>query len=234
MAPSRFRYNRGSTLSPGAMQFASGPDFSASVKGLMGNPAVRAGGWMLAGLPVALAGIQALNEDPDNPIGNLAGAGGSVGGGLLGGAAGMGLGAKLATAGAVAGGPFAPILAPLGFAAGSALGGYLGEGVTRGTANAVTGLTRNPLRRQIENAEELARSQYGMQNEALLASLPAMQALAAQQRQQEAEQADLALRTQLRSLYQQGMLGPSNVPVNGYATPGYGNALAQVAMGAFG
>jgi len=212
---------------------AGGSGFLSGLKGLASNPAMRAGGWALAGLPIAFDAVNQLGAEPDNPIGNLAGAGGSVGGGLLGGAAGLGLGAKLATAGAVAGGPFAPILAPLGFAVGSALGGGLGSGVARTGANAIQGIMNDPLSRQIRDAERMARSQYGMQNEAVLAGIPAMQALAAQQQSVEAERAELASRMYARQLYQQGMLGPSMVPANAYANPSYGNALAQIAMGAF-
>jgi hypothetical protein len=203
---------------------AASPGFRAGLSGFANNPGLRALGIGLTGLPIALGAVDQLGREPDNPAGNLAGAAGSVGGGI----GGLLGGAKI---GGLMGGPYG---AMIGGALGAFGGGELLGGAARGVTNAVTGLMNDPLSRQIRDAERLARSQVGMQNEALLASLPAMQALAAQQRQQEAEQADLALRTQLRSLYQQGMLGPSNVPVNGYSTPGYGNALAQVAMGAFG
>jgi len=209
---------------------AGGPGFRAGLKGLMSNPAMRAGGWVLAGLPIALGAIDELGAEPDNPIGNLAGAGGSLAGGIGGGIGGGLIGAKIGAMGGLA----APVTVPLGFAVGSLLGGNLGGGASRGVANAVTGIMNDPLSRQIRDAERLARSQIGMQNEAILASMPAMQALAAQQQSVEAERADLAARMHARTLYQQSMLGPSGVPVNAYANPSYGNALAQVAMGAFG
>jgi len=215
-------------VSGGAMvhvpRTAASPGFRAGLSGLANNPGLRALGIGLTGLPIALGAVDQLGRDPGNSAGNLAGAAGSVGGGI----GGLLGGAKV---GGMIGGPYG---AMIGGALGAFGGGELLGGAARGVTNAVTGLMNDPLDREIRAAERLARSQVGMQNEALLASLPAMQALAAQQQQQQAEQADLALRTQLRSLYQQGMLGPSNAPVNGYATPGYGNAMAQIAMGAFG
>ena len=202
---------------------AGGAGFRSALGGLARNPMFKLGGFALAGLPIAFDAVDQLGREPGNTTGNVAGAGGSALGGLGGGLAGMKIGA--------AGGP---VGAAIGFGLGSMLGSNLGGGLARGTANAVTGLTTDDLQRFINQNERLARSQINMQNEATLAQIPAMEALAAlQQGQQEAEMR-MATDLQRRSLYQQGMLGPSPVAPGAYYDPNFAASLAAIASRGLG
>jgi hypothetical protein len=206
--------------------------FGAALKGLARNPMLRAGGWALAGAPIAFDAIGQLNGDPGNTISNVSAAGGNVAGGLGGGL----MGAKV---GGFLGGPFAPITAPLGFVLGSQLGGGAGAGLARGLSDGVQGLVGGgaedrAFRKEVQRAEDLARSQIAMENERTLAQMPAMQALAAFHQQQQQVEMDRMLNAQMRSLYQQGMLGPSGVPVGAYSDPNFSSALAAIASRALG
>jgi hypothetical protein len=73
VAPSRFRYNRGNTSNPGALQTAAGPGFRDRMTAMAGNPGLRALGITLAGLPIAFGAVDQLGRETDNGTGNLAG-----------------------------------------------------------------------------------------------------------------------------------------------------------------
>ncbi len=223
VAPSRFRYNRGVTSTPGALQTAAGPGFRDRMTAMAGNPGLRALGITLAGLPIAFGAVDQLGREADNGAGNLAGGVGSVVGGIGGGLGGALIGGKLG----------GPIGALAGGALGSWAGGELLGGAARGVTNAVTGIMDDPLAKEIKAAERMARSQIAMQNEAVLSGLPAMRALAAQRAAAETERAQLASRMYGQQLYQEAMLGPSRVPAGAYFDPSQGNALAAIASGAF-
>lgn len=184
------------------------------------NPGLRALGITLAGLPIALTAVDQVNRDSESGMANLAGGAGSVVGGI----GGLLTGAKV---GGLIGGPPGALI---GGALGSWGGGEILGGAARGVTNAVTGIMDSPLDKQIRDAEKMARSQ----NKQLLASLPAMRALAAEHLRAETERAQLASQMYGQQLYQEAMLGPSRVPAGAYLDPNYGNALASIASGAFG
>jgi hypothetical protein len=189
---------------------------------------LRVGGYALAGLPIAFDAVGQLGQEPGNTTGNLAGAAGSALGGLGGGLAGMGLGGMAGAKMGAAGGPWG---AAIGFGLGSMLGSSAGGGLLRGTANAVKGLTTDELQKFINQNERLARSQAAMQSEATLAQIPAMQALAALQQGQREAEAQMMTDAQRRMLYQQSMLGPSQVAPGSYYDPNFAASLAAVASG---
>jgi hypothetical protein len=184
---------------------------------------LRVGGFALAGLPIAFDAVGQLGQEPGNTTGNLAGATGSTLGGLGGGLAGMKVGSM--------GGPWG---AAIGFGLGSMLGSGVGSGLARGTANAIKGLTTDDLQKLINENERLARSQSAMQNEATLAQIPAMQALATLQQGQREAEARLMTDNHRRMLYQQGMLGPSQVAPGAYYDPNFAASLAAIASGGLG
>jgi hypothetical protein len=211
---------------------AGGLGFRSRLAALASNPMLRAGGWALAGAPIAFDAIGQLNGDPGNTISNVSAAGGNVAGGLGGGVVGAKIGGFL-------GGPAAPITAPLGFVVGSMLGGGAGAGLARGAADGVQGLVGGSpedraFRKEIQRAEAMALSQMETENRRILSQMPAMQAMAALQQQQEQARVDMATRARGMGLYQEAMLGPSQVPPSAYADPGFSNALAAIAAGALG
>lgn len=224
VAPSRFRYNRGTTSTPGALQTAAGPSFRDRMTAMAGNPGLRALGITLAGLPIALTAVDQVNRDSESGMANLAGGAGSVAGGI----GGMLAGAKV---GGLIGGPPGALI---GGALGSWGGGELLGNAARGVTNAVTGIMDSPLDKRIREAEKMLRSENAMRTKEVLAGLPAMRALAAEQLRADAERAQLASQMYGQRLYQEAMLGPSSVPAGAYFDPNYGNALASIASGAFG
>jgi len=211
---------------------AGGLGFRSRLAALASNPMLRAGGWALAGAPIAFDAIGQLNADPGNTIANVSAAGGNVVGGLGGGLVGAKIGGFL-------GGPFAPVTAPLGFVAGSLLGGNAGAALSRGGADAAQGLIMGSpedraFRKELRRAEEMARSQIAMENERALRGMPAAQAMAALQQQAEQARMDMATRARGMSLYQDAMLGPSQVPPGAYVDPGFSSALAAIAARGLG
>lgn len=199
------------------LRTAASPEFGKTLAGL--GRTARVGGWALAGLPIAMDAYGELNKDPEDPIGNLAAAGGSVGGGL-----GLGLGAA-ALAGAVSG-PAAPIVAPLAFAAGSWLGGKGGAGIARNVTNVLN--PQDPLAKEIRATERMAASQRAMQMQGLQVQR-AYDQLALEGYQDQAN-IDSAMRA--RQLYQMGVLGAARAPVGAYTDPAFMQSLSGLAAGA--
>jgi hypothetical protein len=202
---------------------AGGMRFRHALAALARDPMLKAGGLALAGLPIAFSAVDELGKESGNLAGNVAGAGGSMAGGLAGGLAGAKLGGL--------GGPWG---AAIGFGLGSMAGSPLGAGLTRGAANALQGNTNDELGKQIRESERMARSQIGIQNEAILAGLPAQQAQLALQVKQEQARMEMASRAHRQMLYQEAMLGPSQVPAGAYFDPSFTSALGAIASGALG
>lgn len=204
---------------------AGGLGFRSRLAALARSPVFQVGGYALAGLPIALGAADQLNQDPGNTLANVAGAGGYAAGGFGGGA----------LAGAISGARFGPKGALIGFGLGSLAGAPAVSGLARGAVNLVQGSPEDrAFRKEVQRAEQMARSQIAMENERTLAQMPAMQALAAFQQQQQQVEMDRMLRAQGLSLYQQSMLGPSQVQPGAYSDPNFSSALAAIASRALG
>lgn len=200
---------------------AGGPGFRSALGAFAQNRAALLGGGLLAGLPLAMVAVEQLGREPGNTQVNLAGSGGAVLGGGIGGALGGIAGSRGGRWGALAG-------TGLGALGGGWAGGELG----RGLGTAVRGIAQGDATAQmIRQNERLARSQIAMQNEALLASMPGLEAQMALQQQQEQIAVDRAVRAQRQMLYQQAMLGPSAVTPGAYMDPNFSQSLAALAAG---
>jgi len=204
---------------------AGGLGFRSRLAALARNPVFQAGGYALAGLPIALGAAEQLNQDPGNTLANVAGAGGYAAGGIGGGA----------LAGAISGARFGPKGALIGFGLGSLAGAPVLSGLTRGAASLVQGSPEDrAFRKEVQRAEQMARSQIAIENERILAQMPAMQAVNTLQRQQQQAEMDMLVNAQMRSLYQQGMLGPSQALPGAYSDPNFSGALASIAAAGLG
>jgi len=222
MGPTRL--NQGLALLPPVgstgSRLAGGPGMRQAIGGFMSSPGVRAGGYALAGLPIAMDAIGQLSQDPNDPIGNVSGAVGSVGGGI---GAGL-LGAKLGALG----GPLAPFTVPLGFAAGSLLGGQAGGGLARNASTAIQGFFNDPVAKEIRSTERLYRSQTALELERARDSLPMQQAMLQMQYEDAARRAQLESQLSAQARYQQGLFGAAAAPVGAYADPGFTAMLSNV------
>lgn len=155
----------------GGMRFALDPRVVASLKGL-----TRAGGIALAGAPIVLGAVGELGNTEDNATTNLAAAGGNAAGGIGGGL----LAAGALTA--LSGGTLAP-LAPLAFGLGAWGGGDIGGKIARFGANAIQGISNDPLDKEIREGNK--RHAAELQRRELEAAAAARYAEIARQSQRE-------------------------------------------------
>ena len=211
-------YMRNTVPPPGGgPPLAGGPGFRQAIGNFMSKPGMRAGGYVLAGLPIAMDAIGQLSQDPNDPIGNVSGAAGSAGGGI-----GLGL------LGAQLGGIGGPIGSAVGFGVGSLLGSQLGGGLARNTSSAIQGFFNDPVAKQISNNERLYRSQTALALERARDSMPINQAILQMRYEDEARRAQLASQLAAQSRYQQELFGAAAAPVGAYSDPGFTAMLSNI------
>jgi hypothetical protein len=211
----------GSLSSAGGSRPAGGLGFRQAIGDFMSKPGVRAGGYVLAGLPIAMDAIGQLSQDPNDPIGNASGALGSVGGGIGGGIGGGLLGAKIGLLGG-------PLGSAVGFGVGSWLGSQAGGGLARNASTAIQGFFNDPVAKEIRNTERLYRSQTALELERARDSLPMQRALLQKQYEDEARRAQLGAQLAAQARYQQGLFGAAAAPVGAYADLGFTTMLSNI------
>lgn len=172
------------------MRMALSPEFMKGLKGL-----TRVGGITLAGAPIVLGAVGELGNTEDNAMTNLAAAGGNAAGGIGGGL----LAAGALTA--LSGGTLAP-LAPLAFGLGAWGGGDIGGKIARFGANAIQGISNDPLDKEIrEGNKRFAAELQRRELEAV-----AMAKYAEMARQSERQDAILANQLGQSNQYQAALL----------------------------
>lgn len=182
----------------GASRMALSPDFLRGLKGL-----ARVGGITLAGAPIVLGAVGELQNTEDNAMTNLAAAGGNAAGGIGGGL----LAAGALTA--LSGGTLAP-LAPLAFGLGAWGGGDIGGKIARFGANAIQGISNDPLDKEIREGDK--RFAAELQRRELEAAAAAKYAEIARQAQR--QDAILANQLEQGNQYQAALLNAAMSGVN--------------------